>query len=365
MLEAGKITSKQLILLLVLSRISITLTFFVALEEPPNSQDVWLVAFPYFPIALLGSAPIYLLWKRFSNQTIIEYSQVVAGFAGKFIGMLYLWYFLTITSISIMQFTLFFTSTIMPETPNLFFVMTIILLSAFIVRMGLEVISRFAELVGPVVMIGILVTSLLLAKDFNLNNLKPFLENRIFPVVHGGFITVMRTAEIVALTMLLPYINQKQKAKSLLLWTFSVIAIYLLVVLLPVILVIGFEHAKEHFFLYFETVRLIDVGDLIERAEPVVIFAWTFTMFVRIPLFYYLTVLSLSQLLKLQDYKPLILPVGTVMVPLSFLLVPSLIELSEFLSEKVFKWYGFFYIVLLPSFLLLTAWIRKKGNSKS
>lgn len=363
MLESGKITPKQLILLLFLSRISITLTYFRAFEEPPNSQDLWLEVILFFPIVLLCSAPIFLLWKRFPNRTIIEYSQVVAGFMGKLIGFLYVWHFIHITSFSLIQFTLFFTSSLMPETPNLFFVISIVLLSAYIVRNRLEVISRLSELVAPIVMLGLFFTSLLLVKDFNLNNLKPIMEGGLAPIVHGGFITAMRTSEILALAMLLPYLNQKEKGKTILFWTFSLVTVYLLVIILPVILVIGFEHAKSHLFLYFETVRLIDVGDFIERAEPAVIFAWTFTIFARIPLFYYLTVLAMSQLLNLRDYKPLVLPIGTLIVPLSLLVGPSFPELGEFFAEKIFKWYMFFYSLLIPMLLLLIAIIRKKRNT--
>ncbi|HWQ41908.1 MAG TPA: Ger(x)C family spore germination protein [Desulfosporosinus sp.] len=79
MIENVKISPKQLILLVVISRLVITITFFPALEGPPGNQDVWISEALSIPVQLLISVPIYLLWKRFPNQSFIEYSQTILG----------------------------------------------------------------------------------------------------------------------------------------------------------------------------------------------------------------------------------------------------------------------------------------------
>lgn len=149
MLEKGRITYKQLILLVALSRVIITITFLPAMKEPPVNQDIWLSELLYFPLQLLLALPIYLLWKRFPDQTIIQYSQTIAGKLGKLAGVFIPWYFLHQTAIAIAQFSFFLTSAVMPETPILFFSLTFILVCAYATHKSLEVISRLSELFMP------------------------------------------------------------------------------------------------------------------------------------------------------------------------------------------------------------------------
>jgi len=95
--EKGKITYNQLILLVFTSRIIVILTYYPGLTSPPANQDMWLQLILSLPIMLLISVPVYFLWKKYPKKSIIQYSQVIAGKAGKIIGALYVWFFLHYT----------------------------------------------------------------------------------------------------------------------------------------------------------------------------------------------------------------------------------------------------------------------------
>lgn len=365
MLEEGRITYRQLILLLALSRIIITITYLPALLEPPRNQNVWISELLFFPVQLIFALPVYLLWKRFPNQTIIQYSQNLIGKLGKVIGILIFWYFLHSTAIFIGQFGLFMTSSVMPETPNLFLSSTLVLGCAYAVYKGLEVISRLSELFAPIVMLAIITVFFLLAKDMNLKILTPVLEKGIIPVTQGSIIYSSRTLEILGLAMLLPYLNNHQKTKTVFIASFAFISIFFVIITLPVQTIFGLEEASNRTFPFYSVVRLISIGDIIERIESVHMAIWVLGAFVKLAFYYYLIVLSLSQLLNLKSYQPLILPIGSILIPLSSLVAPSLIELKTFTSYEVFVWYSYFFILLIPLLLLLIAIIRKKGVNSS
>ena len=142
MLENVKITPKQLILLFVISRLVITITFFPALDSPPGNQDVWLSELLSIPVHLLLSFPLYLLWKRFPNQSLIQYSQAILGKAGKLIGFLYVFYFLHSLSVFLYQWSAFLTTAIMLETPVLFILVFLLPFCAYAVLKGIEDLRR-------------------------------------------------------------------------------------------------------------------------------------------------------------------------------------------------------------------------------
>jgi len=359
--EKGKITYKQLILLVFTSRIIVTLTNMPGLTDPPANQDLWLSELFGLPIMLLLSVPVYLLWMRYPNQTIIQYSQVIAGKVGKLFGALYVWFFMHLTMITLYQYSAFITTAVMPETPSLFFIITMVLFGVYAARNGIEVICRLSELLTPIIMASIIIIALLLIKDMDLKALTPVLEKGVGPVLQGGFTISARTTEILGIAMLLPYLNDTQKVKRVFLLSYTLMLIFFVIITIPVLTMFGVELAKTMAFPFFDTVKLIDIGDFLERIEAVYMGIWLLGGLINISFSLYLSVLGLSHLLNLKDYKPIVLPVGILLIPLTTLSFESIVGLRKFTSYKISTPYSLLFILIIPSILLVISMIRKKG----
>ncbi|KJS82061.1 MAG: spore gernimation protein [Peptococcaceae bacterium BICA1-8] len=361
MLEDGRITYKQLIYLIFITRITLTFTYLPALTSPPKNQDVWLSGLLSFPIQLLFAVPVYLLWKRFPSQSIIQYSQSIVGKAGKLIGVLYVWFIIHFTAITLCQFCKFLTTAVAPETPMLFFGISLTLFCAYAARNGVEVMGRMSEIIAPIIMIASITIVVLLAKDMNLEVFTPVLEKGFLPVLHGGFTIAARSVEIIGIAMVLPYLNDRKKAKTVFIFTFLLRLIFFLIITITILAIFGVEEVKNRLFSFFSAVRLVSIGGFLERIESVHMGIWVLGVFIKITFYYYLAVLGMGQLFNLKDYRPLILPVGTIIIPLGILIGPSIVELKEFTSYKIFTWYSLFFMVFIPSILLFIAIFRKKG----
>lgn len=358
-----KITAKQLIYIFVISRIILALTFLPVINSPPKNQDTWIGAVVGYPIFLLIAAPIYFLWKKYPNQTIIQYCQTIAGRMGTLLGVLYVWFFIHITALNILNVTEFFTSVQMVETPSLFFVLSLVAFTGYAALKGLEVIGRLSEFLFPILMVIIILLSSLLIKEMDLDNLMPILEKGFFPILFGGVITSVRTPEILVLAMLLPYLNVPSKTKSVLLIGFLLMSLLALIITLTVLMTFGFKHAQNLNYPYFEAIQIISLGDFLEHIESIHLSITVLGIFLKVSLFYYLSVLSLAQLLKLPDYRMLILPMGTLIAVLCPVIGYQTTELSEFLSYKMFPWYAALFVIVIPALLLLLSFFRKKGES--
>jgi len=362
MLEGGKISARQVILLVFSSRITILIAFLPILVAPPANQDVWLSVLVMGPTNLILAVPIYLLAKRFPHQTLYEYCQTIMGKAGLGVGILFVWFFLHTTTISLSNFSRFLTTTIMPETPFLFFVITLTLVSAYAVHHGIEVLGRFSEFIAPFIMLTIITISLLLSQEMDFHELTPILEKGIYPTLFGGLYASSLMLETLALAMILPFLNDQRKAKKVILFSTLLLVPFILIITLAVLMTFGPELAKTFVYPPYSAVRFVHVGDFLERIDAIYIGIWILGMFIRVSFSYYLAVLGLSQLFHLKDYKPLVLPTGTIIVSLTTLISTSVVELKEFISYSILTWYTLFFILLIPSLLLLTAKIRKKGE---
>ena len=362
MLEGGKISARQVILLVFSSRINILIAFLPILVAPPANQDVWLSVLVMAPINLIIAVPIYLLAKRFPNQTLYEYCQTIMGKAGQVLGLLFVWFSLHTSALALSYFSNFFTTTIMPETPSLFFIITITLVSAYAVHHGIEVLGRFSEFIAPFIMLTIITIFLLLSKDIDFHELTPILEKGIYPTLLGGLFASSLMIETLGFGMILPFLNEQGKTKKVILFSTLLLVPFILIITFAVLMTFGSELAKTFVYPPYNAVRFVHVGDFLERIDAIYIGIWILGMFIRVSFSYYLAVLGVSQLFHLKDYKPLILPTGTIVVSLTTLINTNVVELREFVSYQVYTWYSLFFILFIPSLLLLTAKIRKKGE---
>lgn len=362
MLEGGKISAKQMILLVFISRIIILIAFLPILVAPPANQDVWISILVMVPFNLILAVPVYLLAKRFPNQTLYQYCRSIMGKAGLGVGLLFVWFFLHSCAISLSSFSKFFTTTIMPETPSLFFIITLTLVAAYAVHHGIEVLGRFSEFITPLIMLAIITIFLLLCKDMDFSDLTPILEKGIYPTLLGGLYASSLMIETLALAIILPFLNDHKKTKTIFIFSTFLLVPFVLMLTLAVLTTFGQELARTLVYPSFSAVRFVHVGDFLERIDAIHIAIWILGMFIKISFFYYLTVLGLSQLFHLKDYKSLVLPTGTIIISLTTLINTNIVELREFTSYRIYTWYTLFFILFIPSLLLLTAKFRKKGG---
>lgn len=357
-----KISAKQLICLIIISREILAFSFLPSITAPPANQDIWISTLIAFPMQLLLVIPVYFLYKKFPNQSIIQYSQTIFGKAGKVLGLIIICFFIHLTAMTLSQFNLFMTTAIMPETPKLFFIISLTLFCAYAVSKGIEVLGRVSEIITIIITATATLTLVaLLISDIDLKGLTPIMEKGLLPVLSGGLSISSRTVEILGLAMILPNLNNGKKAKTVIIISSLLMIMMLLFFVLSTLTTFGIEETKRLTFPFYSVIRLITIGDFIERTEIIHIGIWILGMFIKVSFYYYLSVLGISQLFNLKDYKPLIIPTGVFIIPLSILLVPSIVELREFTSYKVFTGYSLFFIFIIPVTLLIIALLRKKG----
>ncbi|MEA4902968.1 endospore germination permease [Desulfitobacterium sp.] len=362
MLEGGKISARQMILLVFVSRVIYWITSLPVLLAPPANQDVWIDLWMAVPIYWIVALPFYFLAKRFPQQSFYEYTQAITGKAGPWLGILYVLFLLHITGLTLTNFSEFFTTAVMPETPSLFFVISLTLIAAYAVYHGIEVLGRLSELIAPIIMIAIIGVVLLLVNDMNLQELTPFLEKGIYPSIFTGLSPVGQTIEIIEVAIILPFLNDLRKTKKVFIYAPLLLVFFLFILTFSELTVLGDDLAKTYTYPFYNIVRLIHVGDFLERIEVIHVTIWILGMFVKTAFQYYVIVLGIGQLFHLKSYKPLILPMGIIIVASTNMLGSNVVAFREFLSFEIYDWYTMFFILFIPSLLLLTAVLRKKGE---
>ncbi len=365
MLEGGKIDSKQAIFLLTTMVLATAILFVPAIIAHHAKQDAWISAI----LATLGGLVIarlqVTLGLRFPGMTLFQYLEVILGkVLGKAAGFLYLWWFLHMNAEVLREFGSFLVAAFMPDTPIIVFIIIITIISAYAVRSGLEVFTRVNQIILPLILLSLLVLFALAIKEMRITRLLPLLDTGVVPIIKGALTPLSWFGEMATFLMIIPYLNKPQEAPRIANTAILISGTFFLITVLGVLAIFGPALSARWMFPTLNGARMIHLANFLERLEAVIMVIWVFGAFVKISVFYYAGVLGSAQLLGLKDFRPLVLPIGVIVVALSILLHPNILDLAHFLGQVWPPYALSTFEVGLPLILLAISLIRGKGGQQ-
>lgn len=363
MLEDGRVNNRQAALLLTTVVISTAVLFVPSITAEAAKQNGWisllLVATAY---GLLVALVVVKLGGLFPGQTVVEYAPRIMGpVLGKLVGIGYILWFVHINAIIVREFGDFLLSAFMPETPLMAFNIVLLILAAWGVKGGLEVICRAGEWVFPLFITSLVIIFLGLIPDYDWSNLLPVMEEGIRPVLLGGLAPAGFRGEIVIMLMFLPYINHHKKTGRYLAVTVVLLGVLLALTTVMTSAVMG-GLTQYLTFPTFSLARFVSIAHFIERMEALILVMWVAGVTLKAAAFYYAGVLGAAQLLGLRDYRSLVLPMGLIVAVWSQSLFQNTRELVTWLTT-IWPTYSYTFELVIPLLLLLVAALRKKGGA--
>ena len=363
MLEKGKISPFQAFLL------NITLilpTFIIGIPSIAINiakQDAWISMILSTLVGLLIVLIVVNLNLRFPGKTLFEYSEVILGkVLGKLVSFLYFVWFLHVNVIIIREFSSFMVITVMPDTPMIIFYIVTVAVAAYLVYSGLEVLSRFCQLFVPLLLTLILLTFILSIKDMKLTRLLPVMDTGLVPILGAAAVSTSWIGEIVLFSMFIPYLNKQKKAKQIGILAMLFTGIFGIISILISLAAFGPNLAGYWLYPVFNAVRMISFANFLERLESILITGWVLGGFAKISIFYYATVLGGAQCFGQKNYRPLIVPVGVILIVLSSFLHQNTAEIFDFMVKAFTPYYLPSFEIGIPLILLIIALIRRKGE---
>ncbi len=325
-------------------------------------QLSWLAIIAGLMEALLIVLCFTTLAKRFSGQTMIEICETVYGkIVGMVVAGLFIWYIFNLGSVVLRNSTDFLGTAIMPETPGSVIGAVMVLVAACAVYYGIEVISRCSVVLVPLTFLLFMITLGLQLSTFNFRNLFPLFDlplDKFLLASHGA--AMFPFGESVVFMMLFPFVNSQKYGKLTLLGLVSVSILFVLAAV-RTITVLG---ATAEIFTYpaFEAVKMLNLPYVNTRLEVVVAINFLTMSFLKLTVLYYGTVLSLSQFLRMRTPRPLVIPIGILILTTSILDFRNISENLEF-AEFTYPVYALLFQFVIPGITLLIAVLRgKKGE---
>lgn len=325
-------------------------------------NETWLVIIIAIFISLILMIIYYFIIKKFPNKNLIEITYEVFGkYLGFIINLFYLWFFITLTSLNIMDLTSITSQSIMNNTPQLLILVFIVIVCAYSVKNGISNIGRYSSIFTVVAIFINIISILLLKNQIEIKHFLPVFSlpfNKYIQSIH--ICLSIPLGELIVMLMITPKVNcpDKEKIKAIYIG-FIIGSLTFLLVTLRDIAILGNTY---HLFTVPSLVayRLVSISENISRIEILFVIVLVMLLMFKIIILYYVSINSLSYIFKINNYKNLILIFGIFVIWYGISLVPDPIKHLESTHDNLtFVWsFVEFFLPLLT--IIVSLFKRKK-----
>jgi len=320
-------------------------------------QDAWIS----FSIALIGGYILIGLYiyiaKLNPYKTLIDILKDSFGkYMGSLIGLFYIWYFIHIASLILRTFSEYMIVTNFHETPIVFLNIFWMILIAYALKKGIEVVGRVAELGLIIVPFTVTVITLLSIPLWKLHNILPVLEADWPTILRGSFgLLTFPFGEAIVFLMIFPHLNKQKNLLKSSYIAITFIGVSFIVIIIRNIFSLGAEVISRSTFTSHLLTSLIP--DMV--LEPIISITLILVGGVQISIFVYGATLGLTQVFELDDYKPFVVPVLIIVISLSNLIYDDLPDIGR-IAKEIYPFYAIPYQFIIPLFILIISLIKSK-----
>lgn len=360
-MEKQIISARQYTIITLLFSIGTAILIIPASIAQDVKQDAWIAATLGVALSLLLVKLYITLGKTTGSLSYVEANEKILG---KIIGKLMSIGFLLFTSLSVAELLYFvgkFMQTeVMPETPTFAFAFLFILIIIYATYLGLEVFARSAELLFPLFLFIFIVFVICISPQIEIKNIQPVFESPTSSLLFSilMFISVFSFPMVVLLMIFPSSVNVLKSAQKGFYIGTLLGGMVLVIVIALSILVLGPKDTSLQSYPSYNLAQSISIGNFLQRIEIIMAFMWITTIYIRIFIYFYATVVGLGQLLNLKSYRPLILPLGLIFVALSEIVHPNIVHANIY-NKEIWLPFSSVFALFLPILLLVVAKIRK------
>ncbi len=342
---------------------SALLTSFIA---GVSEQESWIPVL----FGILLSLPIIYMFRtfmvKFPDKNFLQVLEMTYGkVIGKIIGATYVWFFINVTSLNLLDLGDFTKLAILRQTPPILVTLLFILISVWAVRHGFNVVARYSSIFTIIEFSIVILSLILLANQIDLNNLLPAFQMPFYKYVQSThIITTIPLGELVVFLMVTPCVKTISKQQATKYWFLGALMgfIVLLLVLIRDIAVLG---NNLHLFTLpgMVSLRLVNLGEALSRIEIIFAVGLTLLLFFKITILLYVSTIAVAQLFGTTQYKNLALIIGIFVVFYSPTLYQNSVEHSNS-ARTIEPFVNGLFEVILPLLTLIIASILKLPKNK-
>lgn len=360
-IEKDRISTPQMVILGLFTLIGDMALVYPAAMTAEAHQDAWIAALISIPLGLVVVYLMVTVANINANKNIIELSQQILGkWIGGAVGLYYLFFFLIAASTYVREIEDFMCTQIYEGTPGGVIRFMSIVILVYGLRLGLESLSRAAQVFFPLFSLFLVCLLLLLFPQVRLERIYPVFVTPFPDMLHTIMFSVFYPfGELCVFFMVYPYARKNSKTNRQIFISVALGALGLNLILFLSLTVLGVYFSEHNFYAAYILAQKINIADFLQRLEALMATAWIISTYFKTALYFYAFVLGSAQLLKLKSHRPLIFPVAFLIYGLSQIIAKNIIFYVKVIPDYWVDW-DFTVSFVLPLILLIVSKLRKR-----
>ncbi|WP_256759290.1 endospore germination permease [Cohnella sp. WQ 127256] len=362
--STAKISPRQLTILAAIITVGDSILILPSIPTYEAKMDAWISAMIGLAVGLLVIQLFVTAGKLNPKLTLVELNEHIFGkWFGTTISLLFLAYGLLSISAHLREIGDFSVSQTMPDTPIEAIHILLLFIMILAVRLGLETFTRLAEIIFPWFILFFLIFTISLLPAIDINKIQPVFDNGIKPILRGSISSIaFPFMELVVLMMIFPNVNNASQIRRSMSIGALIGGIILFIIITLTILVVGAEPASRSMYPSYDLAKRINIGEFFQRIEVALALVWVLTTYFKLTVYLYVFSRGLAQILRLKDYRMLLLPTGMIIVVLTLAVAPNISFYNDY-TDKYWPFLDTTFSVFLPLLLLAGYAVRKKMKS--
>lgn len=328
MLNKVRISSRQFLILSMLFTVGSAILVVPSGIAALAKQDAWIATLVGLAAGIILICMYNLLAKQYPGKTLVEMLDALLGkWLGRTVALVFVvTLFLCGPSAVLNILGNFLTTQMMPETPiqSLYILFAVIVMMA--VFLGIETFSRSAELIFPWIALLYIAFIVLVTFDVKPTNILPVLENGMKPIWPAA-LSFICTAFLpnVILLMIIPSVDNRRNEAGRAFLIGSILgSVVTIVIITMTIMVFGPDFTARSMYPSYALARKISIGNFLQRLEAIMATIWFISLYFRLTIYMYAISIALAQIFNLKEYRPLVLPLGMLLVVMSLIVYPNI-----------------------------------------
>ncbi|SES94537.1 spore germination protein [Natronincola peptidivorans] len=359
-----KVTVSQMVTISILTMVGIGILTLPRELIGEAGTDGWMVLILGGLGAIAVSFTHGYIIKSFPGKSYFEILSITLTKPIAYIlGLYTIIYLLGIMSYVVRTFGMTVKEFLLPETPPEFVILPILLVSAYLVRKGIEVLGRMAEIIIVPLSAVIVILFFLSWRNAEVSNLLPVFQTPSLQIIKAVPFALFSFLGFEVLLVFGGFMDKPKKATRV-----GPIAIFFVLLLYQllnasVLTVLGSHQTERLIWPLLATFRTIELpGAFIENVEIFVMAVWVFTVFMTMVPLYLGGCLLMMELAGGKDHSYYSL------LPLPFIAVlsvwdDSIADVYESLG-KFSDYTAYGVVLLVPLGILIALLVRKRKKNE-
>ncbi|MFZ7120742.1 MAG: GerAB/ArcD/ProY family transporter [Eubacteriaceae bacterium] len=329
--QKGKITSRAFFFIYLTSLYSPVVRIFPNTISIAAKQAGWLC--PLFATIILYYllSQINFMLNAFPGLSLLKiFEKITNKLIGKSLAILFLIWVMLISSFNLKYYAEKYVTTIHPNIANELFIIVLIVLVAFVVRAGLIVVSRMAEIFFWLLMLSNIVLMPIMFPNISLDYLTPISYLDIIPVLKGSIGMLSSYAFISLPFFLSDNIKDIENVKKRG-WQAMLFMIFIMTVLLANLIGNTGHYILSHAnYAYLTAVEKITLLQTITGLESLLIVAWSLSDLILTSIMTLVALRIIKYIFNIEDSNIYINIILIIIILLTRLIAKDTYELIDY-----------------------------------